>query len=195
MIHSSNIKYISGLTLLELMISLLIGSVVALAVFSVFAAQSSIMLKQAGRTLATEEGREVFTLTSNLIKQAQASSITITKTSTSSTISFLLLSDIPIWPNDIAPYTDNAIQFSWTSQGSVANQILLIKAAGITALSGATPIPLAGDATGKNTKITDMSLITQGDGSFRYVLAVESGSNLGPVPQKTFFEGVVLPRN
>jgi len=198
-------KKLAGITLIELMIALVIGSVVAVSVISAFSMQSSMTLKQSGRTLATEEGREVFTVISALIKQAHTSTITITQTVTSSNISFMLNEGAAIWPNDdTPPYLNNWIRVSWTSQGTSPNQITIARAPDEASLATAVPVPLAGDPSGKNTKITMMELIDPATGvkptgpitqGLLYKLEVEAGSRYNSVPVKTSFEGLILPRN
>jgi len=187
-------KHSAGMTLIELMISLAIGSIVILSVFTSFSLQSSMTIKQAGRTLATEEGREIFTVTSALIKQARSPSIKITNSG--ATISFMLIKDAPIWPNDVFPFSNNWVKLSWVAVSGKPNKIITIaKAATEAALASATEVPLAGDASGENTNVSLMKLTAPATGGVLFQLQVTSGNKYSSKPQTTSFESTILPRN
>lgn len=189
-------KNIRGLTLIELMIALAIGSVVAVGVMKAYVGQTVVVIKQARITQATEDGREAFSVISRLLKQAQQSSITITQPSANSTtIDFMLPTGLSIWPNNIAPYTNNAVRLSWTNQGADANKILLATADSLANLGAAATLTFAGDSSVMNTQISAFTLADNNDGSYSFKLISQIANGAAKKPLNVSFEGRILPRN
>ncbi len=186
-------KNIKGLTLIELMIALAISSVVAIGVMKAYVGQTVVVVKQARITQATEDGREAFSVISRLLRQAQRSSLSITPAKT--TFSFTIPSGLAIWPNNIAPYTNNAVRLSWTDQGADANKILLATADSAANLGAAATITLAGDSSLQNTQIAAFTLTDNNDGSYSLKLISQIVNGASQTPLRVSFEGRILPRN
>ncbi len=186
----------TGVTLIELLLSLLVSSVLILGVVTLYTWQSKILIQQSRRTQTTEDGREAFSVITRMLKQSVMSSITITQPDTNTRlIDFTLPTGLAIWPNTSPPFINNAIRLSWTSQGSNSNQILLATAASIGSLNGANTTVLVGDSSGNNTQISAMELVKNIDNSYSFLLNAQT-SNINPDKTlKVSFEGLILPRN
>jgi type IV pilus assembly protein PilW len=188
-------KNIKGLTLIELMIALAISSIVAIGVMKAYVGQTVVIVKQARITQITEDGREAFSVISRLLKQAQQSSITITQPNVNNTtIDFTLPTGLAIWPNNTAPYINNAVRLSWTDQGANASKILLATADSIGNLAAAATLSLAGDSSVKNTQVSAFTLTDNNDGSYSLKL-ISQIANGAQAPLRVSFEGRILPRN
>lgn len=187
-------KKIAGLTMIELLISLLISSIAAIAFISMFATQVSIVSTQSRRAQIEEEGREVFDILLRLLYTANTSSLSITQTATKTSIDFTIPSGFNVWPNIIPPYTNNAIRILWADNGANANQIVIASAPTIGGLNGAAINTLAGSSNTVNTQVTGLTLTGQGDGSYMLTLNVTTGNGAGTVTSRIFSKRFI-PRN
>ncbi len=186
----------TGVTLIELLVSLLVSSILMLGVITLYSWQSQILVQQSRRTQTTEDGREAFSVITRLLKQSVMSSITISQPDPDTRIiDFSLPDGIAIWPNITPPYINNAVRLRWSSQGSNSNQVLLATATNIGSLNAASTTVLVGDSSGKNTQISAMELVKNIDNSYSFLLKAQT-SNINPEKTlKVSFEGLILPRN
>jgi prepilin-type N-terminal cleavage/methylation domain-containing protein len=175
-----------GFTLVELMVSLAVGSLVSLAAVSAFTAQSSVIVEQTMRMQAEEQGREVHAVLTRLLRQAHRSSLP-TSTATD-VIDFTVPAGVPIWPNEQAPYSDNAIQIKYDA---AAHTISIGNGAPADNISALTV--LSGNSSGTNPRIIAMSLKPEADG-IRYTFTITSQAGDRTDVQSTF-ESTIIPRN
>jgi prepilin-type N-terminal cleavage/methylation domain-containing protein len=195
-------KKIKGYTLIELMVGLAVSSVVAIGVMKAYVGQSVVIVKHARMTQATEDGREAFTVISRLLKQSMSSTILISqnKSEKKAIIDFMLLPDLPIWPNTTAPYTNRAVRLSWRSQGTDVDKIFISTSDTIVGLSSAAEIPLVGGSAVNNTQIESLYLDDNADGSYSLKLVAKVGVSAAnkkstAPPITASFESRILPRN
>lgn len=200
---TNNRQASQGFTLIELMISITVSSLLALAIASSYASQASTYMTQAYRTQATEDGRDAFTILNHLLHQAEAASIAITTVADTSTIiDFTVPAGYQIWPNTTPPYTNNAVRVSWTNTGSTAYQILIGTADSTVNLATAPMTALVGSNSGNNSRITNLSLV---NGASSYALSVTSTAGITGLVGKAqaangatggvTFDGIIVPRN
>lgn len=189
-------KHTKGFTLIELMIGLAVSSIIAIGVMKAYIGQSKVIVQQTRTTQATEDGREAFTLISRLLKQSVSSTITIDQPdANNTTIDFTIPEGYAIWPNEVAPYTNNAVRLSWSDEGGDAHKIFLSIAGSIADLGAAVATPFAGDTATGNTQISSLTLNDNGDGSYLFTLAAEVENGSSSTPLSASFESLILPRN
>jgi len=191
MIEPYTMKHQQGFSLVELMIATTVASILSLAVVSTFASQSTMYLTQSLHTRATEDGRDAYENISRLIQLANASSFSITDNTTDITIDFTLPGGAPIWPNNVLPYTDNAVRIYWDNTDQV---IKIGKASNLGGLAAAVMTPLTGNNDKLSTRITDLNLVELG-GSQYYRLQIASSAGKGAFTASEIFDGLILPRN
>lgn len=166
-------KHLAGLTLIEMMIALVIGMLLTVAAMAVYVGQSRVVVHQARKEQASQTGTLTYELLSRLLRHAETGSISITYggsgaaaqpnattapelSSDSITIDFTLPSGYAVWPNDVSPYTDNAVRIAWSNTGANAYQVRVAKAASIGALGSATATTVAGSNTGADARILNL---------------------------------------
>ncbi len=182
----------AGFSLVELMVSIAVASLLLLAVGSLYSSQAGIYIRQSVRTQVTEEGREVFDVLHRLLRQANASSISVTSSVGNTVIDFTIPAGYPVWPNTTSPYDNNAIRVSWSSNGTFPNQVRIATATSLAGLAAAPMTTLAGSTNGNNTRITNLTLTALASGG--YTLMVASGTGNPDIGQ-VVFNGSVIPRN
>lgn len=187
-----NIHRNSGLTLVELMISVTVASLISIGVVSLYASQSSVFVNESHSTQARTDGRDVYIVISRLLRQAESSSIVVSSDAASTTIDLTLPSGYPVWPNTTFPFTNNAVRLAWTNTGDNAYQIRIATGSSIANLGAAQLTTLVGNKTGDNTWITALSLNQSAGG---YLLSVSSASGNIANAVNTTFDGIVIPRN
>ncbi|MDQ7072385.1 MAG: prepilin-type N-terminal cleavage/methylation domain-containing protein [Gammaproteobacteria bacterium] len=185
----------TGYTLIELLIALLISSIVVIAFVSSFATQLSTVATQAKRTQIEEDGREVFSILMRLLRTANSSSITITQNANDLLVDFTIPSGFNIWPNTVAPFTNNAVRISWANNGNNANQIRLSNAPQLNLLNVAPTLTLAGIANPDDPQITAMTMNSQGDGSYTLTMTISTGTGAGSNTASRIFTERFFPRN
>lgn len=186
-----NRKHVQGFTLIEMMISIVVASLLSIAVVNTFTSQSSMFTTQSQRNRMANDGRDAYEVISRLLRQAEASSIATSISAGSTTIDFTIPAGFPVWPNTTAPYDNNAVRLQWSSSGNHANRVRIGTASSIAALSSAELATLAGDTSGSNTQIIDLELTKDASNAYSLALTARAGSN-GP---SSTFQGMVMPRN
>ena len=186
-----------GMTFIESMVSIAVVSILSLAVITTFSTNSSVMMAHSLKTKANEEGKAAFDMISRLVRQTNHASIEIKTTETSTTLDLTLPAGYPIWPNDVSPYTDNAVRIQWeNSESGNANQIRIGKANSLTGLNSAVLETLVGHSSSMETSIVDFQVKAIADGKY-YEVTLASLATLPSdlAPTETVFQGYVLPRN
>jgi len=189
----------SGMSMVELMISLTVASILSLSVLASFASQSEIFLNQSRRTQSYDDGRSAFDVLTRLLRHAEAGSITITDNNNDLTLAFTVPAGYPIWPNLSGNYTDNHIFIKWSDHDDSANgfgkdQIRLAKSSSSSMPSANQFVTFAGADNGSNTRITDLNISLQGDShNYRLNLIASAGNTKTSIVSN--FDGLVMPRN
>ncbi len=186
-----NRKHIQGFTLIEMMISIVVASLLSIAVINTFTSQSSMYTVQSQRNRMANDGRDAYEILSRLLRQAQIGSIVTATTGTTVTIDFTIPTGYAIWPNNTGTFANNAIRLQWDSAGSNPNEIRYANAANIAALGAATLTTLIGNTTGSNTQITGLAFVQNASNDYLLTLRARAGGN-GP---SATFQGAVMPRN
>ncbi len=184
-------------TLIELMVSMIIGLIVSFAAVAGFVSHGQAIYDQMSYNQASEDVSEAFALLSRLLQQAEGNSITISGVSTTGnctdaiTIDMALPEGYPIWPNTVSPYNKNQVRLALSNTGTNAHSVTIAKSAS-GGLGTAPPKPFAGSDTGENTRITCMSLVRQNDTTYAFSLTGYARNfEAGDIA----FEGAILPRN
>lgn len=180
-----------GFTLIEMMISIVVASLLSIAVINTFTSQSSMYTNQSQRNRMANDGRDAYEVISRLLRQSESSSIVTATSGTTFTLDFEVPEGFSVWPNTTAPYSNNAIRLQWDSAGNNANQIRIANASSIGGLGGAALTTLVGNSTGSNTQIINFDVNAGVNRDFTLNLTARAGSN-GPSSR---FQGVVMPRN
>lgn len=195
--HSNNRKNQKAYTLIELLVSLLIGIIVSFAAVLAFMSHSHAIYKQMTYNQAGEDVSEAYALLSRLLQQAEGDNITISGVSSTGNCTHAITIDIsipagyPIWPNTVSPYDKNRVRIALSDVGDNPHSITIAKAVE-DGLDTATVTPFAGSDSGENTKITCMSLVRQNDSTYAFSVAGYARNfDAGDIA----YEGVVLPRN
>lgn len=231
-------KHLAGLTLIEMMIALVIGMLLTVAAMLVYVGQSRVVVHQARKEQASQVDVITYDLLSRLLRHAETGSTAITYGGTgaaaapnasttpevagdSITIDFMLPAGYAVWPNDVSPYTDNAIRITWGNTGANAYQARIAKAASTGALGSATATTVAGSNTGADARVINLdywplqsdgrtlqtSVSSSPAGGYRLILTTRAGiADLGYInpndpsgPLKNYrtasITGVVVPRN
>ena len=137
----SNRQRQSGVTIIEALISLVLASLLSLAIVQAYSAQSKVLVEQNSYLTTQSELWSGFALVNSIVKQAQFSSMQINYLSNGrfneatlesdflSTdeieISMRLPEGYPIWPNDIAPYQENIVLLKWQNYGDQAGVLAI----------------------------------------------------------------------
>ncbi|MBL1275292.1 MAG: prepilin-type N-terminal cleavage/methylation domain-containing protein [Ectothiorhodospiraceae bacterium] len=184
-------KYLQGFTLIEMMVSIVVASLLSIAVINTYTSQSSMFTIQSQRTRMANDGRDTYEVLSRLLRQAESSSIATSTAGTTLTIDFTIPTGYRVWPNTTAPYADNAIRLQWDSTGSNPSEIRIANGTTIAGL-GSDPLnTLVGNTTGSNTQITNLALSQNVSGDYALTITARAGNN-GP---SASFQGMVMPRN
>ena len=191
-------RYSLGMILVEMMASVAVASILSIAVVSTFSTNSTVILSHNLKTKSNEEGKEAFDMISRLLRQANTSSIKIRKTGNKTTLDFTLPEGYPIWPNNVAPYTDNAIRIQWLNHTSKnhPNELRIGKARRLSGLNTAVLETLEGHSANMGTRITDFQLQKLANGKYYQLVLASQVKLSGKLsPSETIFKGYVLPRN
>ena len=188
-----NKKQYFGFTLVELMVSLAVGSLIALAAVSAFTAQSAVIIEETLRMNTEEQGREVHAVLTRLLLQAHRSSLP--QNTVNDEINFTVPAGVAIWPNDQeAPFDKNAIRISFDSSAhtiSIGNGVPTGTDLSQIVMNNLTV--LSGDSTGVNPRIIAMTLTPDAD-NIRYTFTITSqAGNRADI--KATFVSSIIPRN
>jgi len=195
----SRINAQSGMSMVELMISLTVASLLSLAVLASFASQGEIFVNQSRRTQSYDDGRMVFDVLVRMLRQAESSSISVTDNGSDLVASFTLPAGFPIWPNVDSGYSQNHIFIKWADHDDAGNgflkdRIRLAKSDTSTMPASAQFITLAGNDSGANTRITDLNINLQADAR-NYRLSLNASAGNAKTSIVSNFDGLVMPRN
>ena len=187
-----------GMSFVESMVSIAVASILSLAVVSTFSTSSNVIGSHNLKTKANEEGKAAFDMVSRLLRQSQRSSVKITTTDTSTILDLTIPAGYPIWPNDVSPYSDNAIRIQWENGNTInhPNELRIGKAASLSGLNSAVLETLVGHAASMETSITNFQVKPIAGGKyFELTLASLATLKSDMAPSQTVFQGYVLPRN
>jgi type II secretory pathway pseudopilin PulG len=119
----------SGYGLVELLIAVALTSVIVLAAGTMFMRQSVAVQVETQRDLAAQEARLAYDMLSRLMRHATADSLALDYgggrlnetdelaiENDSLVLDFELPEGLPVWPNDVAPFNNNAVRLVWTSR-------------------------------------------------------------------------------
>jgi len=189
----------SGMSIVELMISLTVASLLSLAVLASFVSQGEIFINQSRRTQSYDDGRMVFDVLTRLLRHAESSSISVTDNGSDLVAQFTLPAGYPIWPNVESGYSQNHIFIKWAdhddaSNGYLKDQIRLAKSDSSSMPASNQFATLAGNDSGSNTRITDLNINRQADTrNYRLSLIASAGKAKSAITSN--FDGLVMPRN
>ena len=173
-------KRAAGFTLIEMMVTLAVGSMIAIGVLAAFTGQADAIRQETARDSTTKEIDTAFNTVADLLRHAQASSVVLSYGASGQrnpvdailkrvtpyvaddalTVDFMLPADLSIWPNDVAPFANRAVRLTWTNQiGSAERDTLLIgTATTIAGLAGTTMMRLSGSAVEGSPHIINFDL-------------------------------------
>lgn len=162
-----------GFTLLELMVAIALSTFIVALVLTVYFKQHNFVTHESQRQATVYEARLAYTLLDRLLKQAESNSLSVSYPQSGTlngadvpqvdndtvVVEFTLPAGYPIWPNDTAPFTQNAVRLSWTNApGESQHVVSYAVAADITALGSAVPFPLFADAGRFSPRIINLDL-------------------------------------
>ncbi len=150
----------NGYSLIELMIATSLATLMSLGVLGIFVNQTNNIRVASQRDNTAEQTTQTFDLLSRLLRQADFDNVTINYpagaalnaanelelTDDGITVDLLLPPGFRIWPNDVAPFDNNAIRLKWhnKSDDSSPHTIQITNANSLAALSNDNLIDLAG---------------------------------------------------
>lgn len=208
-------KNMLGFSLIEMMIALTVTMVMTIGVALIYAGQIRTFSQTARKAQTTQEAQSAFEVVASLVRQAEMcltcinqQTVSITNPAANSVqVDFTVPAGYPVWPNDVSPYTNNAMRIEWSS----GNKDLRISAGSsvLDAPTLRTPIAIAGATGNMNTKITDFTIwpmvvdtagaVTAGALSTTKPTAgyrIAMTAKVGTAESKTLtYERVILPRN
>ncbi len=179
-----------GYTLVEMMIAMTIAMIISIATVYLYSGQVRTFYHAARKQQTTEEIQAAFEAVTTLLRQAEmcltcnpAQQISIVypagianpngaKTpyvaNDSISLDFTVPGGYAIWPNDTAPYANNAIHLTWSQAGGT---LLLSSGATPAAAQAAPGAAIAGSSGRLNTQIVNFDV---------WPLAVGAGNALVP---------------
>jgi|GEM_PF-4499007 len=178
--------HVRGFSLVELMIAVTLAMALSIAVLYIYSSQIRTFSQTARKEQTSQEARNAFEILSNLVRQADiclsadtnrcpsplrinsAYTLAASNPNAATTlalpnddvqIDFVVPAGFEIWPNNVSPYTNNAIRIQWSS----ADKIVYVSAGSSVsdAATLRTLIPLAGGSGNLNTKIINLDLWPQ----------------------------------
>lgn len=132
-----------GFTLTELMVGLALGVIVALASGAMLSSNAKLIIQQDNLASAEEDAQVVYKILSEFLLQAEVctacpqfdiaypAGVTnpnpagkLAQKNDAVTVSGVLPAGYKIWPNNISPYSNNAVRFAW--DGNSGNMTLAV---------------------------------------------------------------------
>lgn len=168
-----------GFGLVEMMVALLISLLVAYGITTVLIDEARVTQQMTGKDRSSQEASMGFDIVADLISQAeiclyscatvQQISISypvgptnpnpagsLSQASDSIQIDFTIPSGFNIWPNNVVPYTNNAIRINWLQSNGL---VTLSAGASVSDAAGVrTPIVIAGSSDNMGYKIANLDL-------------------------------------
>ncbi len=157
----------AGMSLVELMVSVTISMILSIAAISLYAAQMRTFGTTDKREHTEQEVRNTANHIGNLLRQAiictspQCTPVTplaisyfgggrngnvLRTIGKSVQLDFYLPAGYPVWPNDVAPYNNNAIRLSWSA---ASGKVSISSAPDVLSLPAAVPQVIAGNANSR----------------------------------------------
>lgn len=146
-------RFARGFSLMEVMVGLSIGLIVAFGAGTMLTASAKTIGQQDMLAAAEQDAQVLLRMISAIVMQSEAVGLTypggITNPNPAGTLAqsgdgwtfiALLPAGYKIWPNDTAPYTQRAVQMVWSAQ---TGGLTLANAADISGLSAAAPQQMA----------------------------------------------------
>lgn len=166
-----------GYTLVEMMVAITIAMLISITTLYLYSGQVRTFYHTGRKQQTTEELQAAFEAVTDLLRQAEmcltcspAQQISITYptgianpngaqtpylANDSIDLDFTVPSGYAIWPNDTAPYSENAMHLTW-SQASGA--LLLSHGTDAAAAQGAAAVAIAGSSGRMNTRIVNFDV-------------------------------------
>lgn len=180
----------TGYTLIEMMVSITVAMLLSIATVYVYSGQVGTFYHTARKQQTTAELQAAFENVTNLLRQAEmcltcnpAQMIainypagvanpngpqTLSLANDSISLDFTVPQGYAIWPNDAAPYLNNAIHLVWSR---TSGTLTLSNGADVATAQAAPGIDIAGSTGRMNTRIINFDV---------WPLAI--GAGLAPVP-------------
>jgi len=163
-----------GHTISELMVAIALALTLSTAALTIYMGQTTLISSETQRNQATSEAHTAFATLSRILRQAEADSINIVYRNNATPnaddapeiandtiqIDFMLPTDYAIWPNDIAPYHNNAIRITWSNDinDTAPYTIQIASATTIIELATASSRAIAGSNTADNARIINLDM-------------------------------------
>ncbi len=166
-----------GYTLIEMMVALTIAMVISIATMFLYSGQMRTFYHSARKQQTTEEIQAAFEAVTTLLRQAEmcltcnpAQQISITYpagianpngsrtpylANDSISLDFTVPGGYAIWPNDTAPYANNAMHLTWSQAGGT---LLLSSGANTATAQAASAVAIAGSTGKLNTRIVNFDV-------------------------------------
>lgn len=163
----------TGFSLVELMVAITLATIMSLGVLEIFVNQTGNITHETQRDLSSQQANHAFDTISSLLRQANKASLSINYPSGSQLnaedqpqvsndqiiVDFILPEGFNVWPNDKAPYTNNAIRLAWNNSATdTSNKIQMATAGTLEALNGAPLKDIAGTNTGDLARIINLDV-------------------------------------
>ncbi|HEX5337542.1 MAG TPA: type II secretion system protein [Gallionella sp.] len=167
----------NGYSLVEMMVALTIAMALSISTMFLYSGQVHAFYHTARKQQTTEEIQAAFEAVTDLLRQAEMC-LTCTPTqqitisypagvanpngattpylaNDSIALDFTVPGGYAIWPNDTAPYTNNAMHLSWSQADG---KLLLSNGADATAAQAASAVAIAGSTGRMNTRIVNFDV-------------------------------------
>ncbi|BBI98911.1 hypothetical protein FGKAn22_06040 [Ferrigenium kumadai] len=170
-------RKLGGYTLIEMMVALTIAMFISITTLYLYSGQVRTFFHTARKQQTTEEIQAAFEAVTDLLRQAEmcltcnpAQQISITYpagianpngtqtpylANDSIDLDFTVPAGYAIWPNNTAPYSENAMHLTW-SQANGA--LLLSSGTDAAAAQGASAVAIAGSTGRLNTRIVNFDV-------------------------------------
>lgn len=164
-----------GMTLIELMIGMLMTSILALTAMSLLATNIKVSAQHTGHSAAVADAQQLFRILAEFVKQAEICATcapaktldvtypiagnpnntgVLTQNGDGIQIDFLLPAGYKIWPNEVAPYDNQAVRIDWSNITGVVSIKNTVSKVG---LSGAAAQSLV-VVTGRASRVVNIDL-------------------------------------
>lgn len=166
-----------GFSLIEMMVSLTVAMMLSIATIYVYSGQVSTFYHTARKQQTNDELQAAFEAVTDLLRQAEMC-LTCNPTQTIAitypagvanpngllvpflandaiSVDFSVPKGYPIWPNDVAPYADDAMHLTWSQATGV---LQLSKGIDVASAQTAVATDMAGSSGRLNTRIVNFDI-------------------------------------
>lgn len=162
----------AGASLVELMVSITISSFLGLAIAEVYARQAQTQLAQVQRSYAIQDATAAFGLVEDLIRQAEAGSVSVLTGPSGTELRMRLPAGLSVWPNDVPPYGNNEILVFWDNAAGYKDRLWLAAGPPGTVTRTSRPRALVGDTQPAGTHVTGFTASVLPTGAVSLTLTV-----------------------